>query len=331
MEKVVVVMYRVDQKAAIRAGKADYGKVETAVNPGALTPAQREELAICSKVYGSDVIDLQSLISGRHEGGIEVWPVIAEPADDVPARILDARIAIRKRREERIAEADAAKARMAEERAAFDAKVGEDPGAFVTGEGVSLAVVQEVNDHLSNCRFNEMPHCEALRADVREKVHAAREAVKAELERVWREAWTAFIKKHGTPEQLERFEAGVLPLHELNEMAEEVFFKSFDFPLYENIDDCDVTAECDAECYSSIKFESISCSSKASLDASQWATLKAIRAITVPEAQKTEIEIRRHRGYCEECDAEVFAYGVRVTVRWNTHIFQREFALNSAE
>jgi hypothetical protein len=166
--------------------------------------------------------------------------------------------------------------------------------------------------------YVDTPNADACLALARERESAARAAEATKN----REQTIALLEELGAPDQIERYNAGVLPEEEFERLAKTKLFAGIDVPLYSSLTDRDVTHVdyCDGR----VKFKSEEY--KDSLTAAQWASLKALRA-AVPEGAL--VELREHSGYCVEtgCDEVVTRLGARVTIEWAGDSYTREYAL----
>jgi len=130
-----------------------------------------------------------------------------------------------------------------------------------------------------------------------------------------------FVGQHGTPSQIERYEAGLLPSLELKELiAADLFLGLAEFPRYakmraicgggpENEDDEHVT---------------FSNEEAAEVPAETWDIYKAIEAVA---GESISIEVRLHSARCE-CEGVPVQerYGVKVVKALGSRNIAREFA-----
>jgi len=133
MEQVKVT-YSVNKEAAIRAGLSEYGAVVQAVDVAELTPEQREALLACP-IGGENAYNLTGNIRGMWDDHCRELLTVAEPGPEVPVRLLDARLEIKRRREHEAAQA------LDEKRSALLAKT--DKELTNHGQGVKLRVLSE--------------------------------------------------------------------------------------------------------------------------------------------------------------------------------------------
>jgi len=351
----VKVEYSVDQSAAVLAGKSKFGKVVIDIDPATLTDEQRAELVVCSH-NTSGAYELNRNVGGtnlEYKEESALWPSIDEPSDDVPARLLNARIAIRKASDCKKAEKDAETASEKAKLKALDEQVGANPEAFTEGQGIDLKLRSDIKDIWTYGNEDVLPNVIALRKSVEDRVKAAREEARAEQETEQRAKWTAFLESYGEPDQLARFNARCLPEDERNELATDVIFGAMleNCSLYSKLDEGDITHD-DEDCYGEVKFRGSSAGfydpekrmlkpnrygTDVELNSKQWETLMNVVGylydnllINIGKGvfdDGIQIEIRQHEAYCEGCDAETLRLGVRVSIQWNGSTFEQEYAL----
>lgn len=98
MEQVRVT-YNVDKKAAIRAGRNEYGRVVQTIDVATLSPEQREALVACP-VDQEGAYNLTGDVHGKTDDhSRELLVSVAEPGPDVPVRLLEARMEVQRRRD----------------------------------------------------------------------------------------------------------------------------------------------------------------------------------------------------------------------------------------
>ena len=169
-------------------------------------------------------------------------------------------------------------------------------------------------------------HEPAAVEEAEREVERLRAAIATEKERVkteHRRLERGLLTDYGTPNQVERFDAGVLPDEEFERVAKKALFTTFDgFPVYTPLTDGDVdhVEACDE---ADAKFRSDSYDGP--LDAEEFDTLKRLRAVA---PQGVEVEVREHTGYCRYCDAEAKRLSVRVTIEFAGCSYQRSYALS---
>lgn len=154
-----------------------------------------------------------------------------------------------------------------------------------------------------------------------------------------RDAKATAIRAWGTPDQVERYEAGVLPDEEaLALIRDRVFAPLSSFPRYQTIDKADVRkasyANRDEETLgTTIDFEA---EDTAEFSARRWAAFKAIKLAaetctklnTFEAAETVQLVGRVHRGGFEEASAWLIErYSAKVTIVWQGWKFSREYAL----
>ena len=133
-----------------------------------------------------------------------------------------------------------------------------------------------------------------------------------------------FVAEHGTLDQCDRYEAGVLPQAELDTMLREFVFQGMaDLARYEKIRKSDIEHDSD---YGGEHEVSFSASEQGPLTTEQFAVLTEIQEASPTGA---EVEVRKHVGYCQDdsCPEVVRRLSALVTVTWNGRELSREFAL----
>ena len=167
----------------------------------------------------------------------------------------------------------------------------------------------------------EIRRRKALKAAAEKQAEAAAAAAKLAFVRSW-------LVAHGTPDQVERFDARLLDEEEYIDAMKDAAFAAFaEFPLYAKITKREVRAVVDDEdgelAGCSVKFRSVD---PDALTAAEWAKLKKLRA-ALPAAS---IEPKRHEG---TLDSNEVAWGVvnrmaaLATIQFGPFEFRREYAL----
>ena len=134
----------------------------------------------------------------------------------------------------------------------------------------------------------EIRRRQAVAKQRKEEQEQARAAVQKTALRAW-------IAEHGTPDQVERFDADLLPEKELKiVMGDWAFSALEDYQLYELITESEVKS-CVEERYQfcEVEFRSID---PAELTAEQWAKLKDLRAAVLLQIPEITIEAKLHQG-----------------------------------
>ena len=160
----------------------------------------------------------------------------------------------------------------------------------------------------------------AAKAAAEEQAKADAAAAKTTFVRSW-------LVGHGTPDQVERFDADLLDEDEyLDAMKDAVFAPLAKFNLYEKISGQEVRSEVDDpdDQYSEVKaiFRS---QPATTLTSPQWATLKAMRA-ALPDAT---IEPKTHEGSLDSDNVGWVASrdSALATIQYGPFEFRRDFAL----
>jgi hypothetical protein len=199
-----------------------------------------------------------------------------------------------------------------------DAALGSDPQSHVVGSGKDAAIDEATALVLRCTQYAPTPRATAI-AELAKRTRAdASEAA----ERTNREAHRALLEQHGSPDQSERYDAGVLPEEEFDRVAKSVLFAPLgECATYQSLADADVTHTDDC-CEDRVKFASDEYTGP--LDADEFSRLKEIHA-KAPEG--ATVEIREHTGSCRSCEAEIRRLGVRVSIVWAGDEYRREFAI----
>lgn len=137
----------------------------------------------------------------------------------------------------------------------------------------------------------------------------------------------ALITEHGTEDQVERFDAGVLPSDEQEAIiAKALFAPLAHLPEYDEISEQEVAEECDCD-LDEVKF-SASTVAQPELTAEQFSRLKAVK-LALP--QGATLDIREHVGYERGRDGaddpEIRRLGARVTIEFAGEKHRREYAI----
>ena len=134
-----------------------------------------------------------------------------------------------------------------------------------------------------------------------------------------------FLAKHGTPEQVERFDAGYLDGDELLAVVRDTLFRPFeDFPRYEKLVKDDV--EHDDECYEGKVVFRVE--EKSTLNPAQYFMLKQMRKICEHEGLLATVQPFYHTATCNECNSSTETRdSIKITLIWNGRKLSREYAL----
>jgi len=155
------------------------------------------------------------------------------------------------------------------------------------------------------------------------RARAEDEAAKAQIADGTRRLERGLLTDYGTVDQVERYDAGVLPADEFVRVAKaRLFAPLVDFATYARLDVSDV--EHSDECYEGkVKFRSEEYTGPLSAD--QWARLQELRT-AVPEG--AAVELREHTAYCSSCDEIATRLGARVTIEWAGEKYAREYSVD---
>jgi len=338
MEKTKIKI-NVDQATAIRMGKSEYGEFTIEINPGELTPAQRETLAACD--YDSGRIP-------RPQHYRYHLPSVGEATLETAKILLDAlaaekiRIAEKEKteREEKIKKAlslpmdafwmfpswPAVKDRY-HFRDYEIAGVKEDPRIIdlVTKVKAKIAELNAERD-INEAGYNKEKAARD-KADAEEK--AEKERLKAEKEAGKQRQIAAWVAAHGTDNQKKRAALNLLPREEVVDAMRAAAFAPLDeFPRYEKLTPQDVPCWC-SEYDDDAPHAKFSTEDAETATADQFDLLERIQTL-LPAAQVT---LRVHRGWCTECetpddeDGNVERYSIRVAITVGAFNFTREYAV----
>lgn len=138
-----------------------------------------------------------------------------------------------------------------------------------------------------------------------------------------------FLAEHGTPDQVERFDAGLLPEKEyLDAMAEQVFAPFKDFPLYQKMMRAEVYEALSAEQGELVDAGDLKAQFRAAdateATAAEWQTLKQIQA-AMPDA---ECKLRLHEASFDHEDIPwgvISRKGIQVKAKLGPFSFVREY------
>lgn len=206
-----------------------------------------------------------------------------------------------------------------------DARLGYDVVGSDLAEPIRL-VYGAAHSLASDLRVDKStfaPNATAFRA----RFQAEQEAANVAREKAKTDAIRMIVTTDGTPDQLERLDAGVLPERELHDLIEARLFAPFaKFAPFLDITETAVAEECECET-DDVKF-STSTVEPTELEADEYAILKGLRA-AAPEG--AVIDMREHVGYQDgedgEDDPEIRRYGFRVTIEFAGRKWRREYAM----
>jgi hypothetical protein len=159
-------------------------------------------------------------------------------------------------------------------------------------------------------------------------VEAARQAAKAreqvEIDRQ-RAEQRALLEQWGDAEQLERFDAGVLPEAELRATVGANIWPNL--PRYVKLVREDVTSQCAGDEACEVQFGTSALGDDATYAAGEWAALKAVRSALAD--REAEITVVRHWARCRESHHEVCRLAAHVTLTIAGLELERRFAVGS--
>jgi len=277
----ITIKTNVSLEAALARGKSQYGVSDVQLSDAdvaALSEAGRAELATMrdGQFYpiGPDGTDLP------YNGG--PLDLVEADAAHVVAE-LEARVALRAARR-RDAEAKSEQT-IAAAIAAPDRRWIRDASYSIleSPSSVYLTEAQRRDPRIVERRQRPSLIAEAERLKAESVASAARQKAAAEAEEAAIEQQRrSLVMDHGTPDQRERYAAGVLPWHELIDLARSILFAPFDaLPAYLRKTAGDI--EHDDDCEVSVEEIEISWVTKEAnnhgLTSEQFAALKAVRAL----------------------------------------------------
>ena len=313
---------------AVRAGKATSGRHEISLSPqdlDALTPAQREALA--------RVLDGDGVLRGATE------PTVAEVV-----RLLDLKVANAETQAEM--EARETQTRLATYREECEAAIRD---RRIRGRAPNLAIGWPYSGSVKGAEgawaeYAALPEVVAWQAEIdeanaaeqaadrerREAATRAQEATalaEAAAETQYQEAAAEMVRPHGTANQRERLEAGLLPEDERDLLVHDLVFAALaQFPRYRRLVRGDAPhAEGCGEDPFDAEFSS---GNETELTDEQWVALQAIRAaapLAVATAKWHKVQCTSDT--CENDDAAPYGlrWSVRVEIAWHGRTLSREY------
>lgn len=328
----------VDPRAALQRGLNNQGDYEIEFAPADLTEAQRNELARRPVQNGA-------FIANERGDGL----AIATADIDALKMILDERIASKLQRDLEHAEAAARELAEAERRAAIWAA---EPAENHVVRGLShygwrwevsyplmhsavnsrdmtirvagtMPAVREAIDDAESLVFWLQLDQAAGEIIERREAEARKEAAEAEKARAAErrtEQLAAWVVEHGTRNQRERLDAGVLPESEIVDAIRAQAFAPLDGEArYKKLKASDVCGGDDYESgYHSVDFDS---EDAEELTADEWDYLTALRE-RMPCAA---ITVRRHTAECGTCENKITRTGYHVKMCIGELTLSREY------
>lgn len=342
---------KIDDEAAIMAGKNQFGIHEIEINPADLTEDERREL-VATRRYNSQ--------EGASEYLLYLWDDRVQdkdlyalaPTPDEVGRILRKRIKIKeeKKREEKSRHEKELQNLLnsplencisdycsytppAEE--VVDEK-GEKfyyrPKVYHVIEWIDDERLQEkleqVKEYCKKKNEEEKGKCDEKIAAKKEEIEARRKELR-ERDDARYDYIGEFLEKHGTDSQQERWKENVLPKNELNGLIKDFTFSSLEqFPRFEMITDDIVEKHADLEEYEELDQDCIEyyTDDAYELDEAEWETLKKIKEAIQKEWPDAEVEAKTHIAeYREEKCYERLA--IQVTVEHHGFKFVRSYGV----
>jgi hypothetical protein len=321
--KHITLEITISRAAAILAGKSQFGKIETPVDPALLTPEQREELAKHMTPWGSD---------GVHSGKYSPITPIAEISTEAISRYID------EHRQQRLASEAATRKQDAErdvEHVATATEWLETPdeelirwaryGNEVHGpHGYQIMeALERARPDLASAVVKRLAALQET-AKAKDKVdNAAREAREAKdkaaykaLEKRKADGLAAFVAAHCTDVQKARRTADLMPNKEVLALVRDSVFAPLDQqPRYERMRASDYGYQ-DEETV--VEFDTRD--AKAATD-DQFVAMEAIRKL-LPGATVT---LREHVATIGDEEMEVKPT-FHVAIDWHGHELTREYA-----
>jgi hypothetical protein len=353
MEKIRA-SYEINKNSAILAGRSEYGRVVVTVDPGALSPAQREELTKCRRTADGAVILLDSNVDLSSSSADPSLPIFCAESSSAVAELLDARIAIREARKlreqaqrveyleslrtpenwlrKRTGHIGSAATLFQDLRIQYpdleDLDVS-STAAYVreisrpyASDDISLPAGEEENVRAAAQELADEINAPIL-ADCRAKLTERYEALRAEADAAAEttkrrtDQITTWVQDHGSDNQQKRFSVGLLPEDEVVDALRAIAYAPLDaFDRYVRIKGADFcTCEYDPDLNYSVE-------DAASATAEEFERMEAIRAL-VPDA---EITLRTHTGKCDSCEQTQTRNSIRVEIAVGEFSFSREYA-----
>ncbi len=160
---------------------------------------------------------------------------------------------------------------------------------------------------------------EAEQERIKNEIEAEKVRVRAARE----QQITDWVAEHGTINQQGRSVAGLLDRREILDAMHEQVFAPLNLTRYQKLTDYDI--ECEDECYEKeCKYESYP---PESMSAETWDSYCVIGEQVRRIYPDAELQIREHRGWCDNCDAEIIKLAVKVIIRQGVINFTQEFEL----
>lgn len=338
------VIIRIDEDAAIRAGRNVFGEQIIELNPAELTPDQRESLCQCGSTEG--IKNLAKIASGGLWSGINS----IEASPEAALKILDKITAERNEKKAReAAEKKKIAAKEEKERKEFlsrgvEGNIRRTESTRPTSVDAILKYVWAHEWYLPVTHFPDSPATLALKTQIQEEIlrRNAEETKKAkaealekhEKELAEKERKAAFIARivteHCSDSQKKRFSEGLLPKKELEQVMEDIAFSCLaDFPRYRPIDKGDLARDLDIEYAEEEEIELVefSVNPATEVDEEEYAALEKIREAlkaVYPDATAT---VFTHRATLHD-EVVCEAASIRCRVKLGEFfIFERDYAI----
>lgn len=327
----ITIEIEIDRAAAILAGKAQFGKTTVAIDPGLLTPDQREEM-VCLRANVSNGTLFLPRAQGqdvRYESSVGYTTPIVEPTQDTIAKALDEH---RARRIAYTANHDAWKAKEEQERRDSLEKSAREWIEYpvrsrlfsnrIGGLDVLLPPYVE-RDRLPadlqsawDAAIAEA-QTEATRLNAAAKARAeATQQAAAEKGRIRVQSLATFLAEHGTEVQKKRRAANLMPDEEILDLVRNHVFSPLEhLPRYERMKKSDFSA-------ADVSFEA---SNAVRATDAQYEAMEAIKSL-VPGS---DVTLREHVATVSNYDGEDETYtrlGYLVSIDWNGWPLSREYA-----
>lgn len=341
------IIIDVDQNAAIRMGRKEYGRAVIEINPAELTPEQRDALASCYKYNDTpypqnEFSDLPKIGEATIENAVLLINYyIASKADRV-------RMAKEKRESEIAyilqlpADEWIDRGRWGNDEPSLNnyintAKHNREPLSRYINDSRVAEKAETVKNYIAGQK-KEWQEQQARNKEEKEKTEKAAAAKEAAAEKAKEEKnlrkktqITAWVEAKGTDNQKKRLSVNLLPDDEIIDLIRsEAFEPLASFPRYEKLTATDIDCSCG---YYDDKKAVFDVEDATTATAEQFDLMEEIKAL-IPSADLT---LRVHTGYCDRCNdddnidsdgiGQVNKYSVKVGIAVGEFYFTREYAV----
>ena len=314
----------IDRTEAFRVGSVEYGNIMKEVTPGllALLP---EEVRVWLGSKLSIEGWLPSFNSGSSVSAVCCPPgvtdaILAEAITKHYRQLQEAQVAWDKRDQEENLAREQREVQRYEEQVA---EVLATPIEAIEKHAYISPTTKEISFRNLSSKVLAEPRVKALLTLACDNIQKKADEVKRLAEEKTlanRVIIKAFLDSNGTASQQERFQADVLPLNELLDLAKATLFSPGDeyTPLKgEDIEHSDNCVNCEGTAFSSAVYEG-------AYGPCAWEALKGLKK-AFSDTPEAKLSVRQHKAVCEDCGEITFRYGVRVKMPWAGHTLMMEF------